>query len=256
MMTSPLIKLLDTILHCGTIFSKSAAEKRGIILSNAIGLILFVTGTFLSIMYYIWYGWNFVTFAIPLIGLSCLGVIPLNYKGYNDTARIWISLIVPIVTTSLSIYSKVLYYDLQEELDYFTFRFAILGSCVIPWLLFSLRERKFLITCSMIGLLLLMSYDPLHHAFGVPYQQEKLKVMNYYFTNVVIFVVYWALMAHIIFLKGLSENTEIKNAELISQLNDANETLSLKNSEIQIKNAEILDQSQYSPKKSGSIMEC
>jgi len=242
-MTSPLIKLFDQILHCGTIFSKSSAEKRGIILSNAIGLILFVTGTFLSVMYYVWYGWNFVTFAIPLIGLSCLGVIPLNYKGFNDTARIWISLIVPVVTTALSIYSKVLYYDLQEELDYFTFRFAILGCCVIPWLLFSLNEKKFLITCSMVGLLLLMGYDPLHHAFGVPYQQEKLKVINYYFTNVVIFVVYWALMAHIIFLKGLSETTETKNAELIRQLNNANETLSLKNSEIQTKNAEILDQS-------------
>src|SRR5262245_46859817 len=156
MMTSPLIKLLDNVLHCGTKFSKSPAEKRGIILANAIGLILFVTGTFLSIMYYIWYGWNFVTFGITLIGLSCLAVIPLNYKGYNDTARIWISLIVPVVTTSLSIYSKILYYDLQEELDYFTFRFAILGSCVIPWLLFSLQEKKFLITCSMVGLLLLM----------------------------------------------------------------------------------------------------
>ena len=243
MTTSPLIQFLEKILYGGTIFSKSPAEKRGIILSNAIGLILFVMGSFLFLMYYVWYGWNFVTFAIPLIGLSCLIVIPLNYKGYNDTARIWISLIVPVVTTSLSIYSKVLYYDLQEELDYFTFRFAILGSCVIPWLLFSLREKKFLITCSMIGLLLLMCYDPLHHAFGVPYQQDKLKVINYYFTNVVIFVVYWALMAHIIFLKGLSETTETKNAQLIAQLNEANETLSVKNSEIQIKNAEILDQS-------------
>ncbi|HZB11663.1 MAG TPA: HAMP domain-containing sensor histidine kinase [Chryseolinea sp.] len=243
MMTSPLIKLLDKILYCGTVFSKSPAQKRGIILSNAIGLVLFVMATLLFVMYYIWYGWNFVTFAIPIIGLSCLAVIPLNYKGYNDTARIWISLIVPIVTTLLSIYSKILYYDQQEELDYFTFRFAILGSCVIPWLLFSLQEKKFLITCSIIGLVLLMSYDPLHHVFGVPYQQEKLKVMNYYFTNVVIFVVYWALMAHIIFLKGLSESTETRNAQLISQLNEVNDALSLKNSEIQIKNAEILDQS-------------
>ncbi|HEX6227556.1 MAG TPA: ATP-binding protein [Chryseolinea sp.] len=199
--------------------------------------------TFLFAMYYIWYGWSFVTFAIPVIGLSCLAVIPLNYKGYNDTARVWISLIVPLVTTFLSIYSKILYYDQQEELDYFTFRFAILGSCVIPWLLFSLQEKKFLLTCSAIGLLLLMSYDPLHHAFGVPYQQEKLKVLNYYFTNVVIFVVYWALMAHIFFLKGLSESTETKNAELIRQLNRANEALSIKNSEVQSKNAEILDQS-------------
>ena len=128
MMTSPLIKLLNTILHCGTIFSKSPAEKRGIILSNAIGLILFVTATFLSVMYYIWYGWNFVTFAIPVIGLSCLAVIPLNYKGYNDTARIWISLIVPIVTTALSIYSKVLYYDHPGRTRLFYFSICDTGK--------------------------------------------------------------------------------------------------------------------------------
>lgn len=244
MKTSSLIKFFRSIINCGVIFSKSSAEKRGIILSNAIGLILLATSLILFIMYYIWYGWNFVTFAIPIIGLSCLAVIPLNYKGYNDTARIWISLIIPIIITSLSIYSKILYHDLKDEQDYFTFRFVILGSCVIPWVLFSLREKKFLITCSLIGLLLLMGYDPLHNAFGVPYQQDNLKVMNYYFTNVVIFAVYWALMAHIIFLKGLSESTEVKNVELIKQLNTANETLILKNAEIQLKNSEILDQSQ------------
>lgn len=194
-------------------------------------------------MYYIWYDWNFVTFAIPAIGISCLAVIPLNYKGYNDTARIWISMVIPLVTTFLSIYSKILYYDHQQELDYFTFRIVVLGSCIIPWVLFSLREKKYLITCSLFGFLLLMAYDPLHSAFDVPYQQDKLKVMNYYFTNIVIFLVYWALMAHIIFLKSLSESSENKNAELIKQLNDANENLLLKNAEIQLKNAEIVEQS-------------
>jgi signal transduction histidine kinase len=88
-----------------------------------------------------------------------------------------------------------------------------------------------------------MIYDPLHAAFGVPYQEENFHATNYHFTNVVVFVVYWALMAHIIFLKGLSENTEIKNAELIGQLNAANETLISKNTEIQMKNGEIMEQS-------------
>jgi signal transduction histidine kinase len=194
-------------------------------------------------MYYVWYDWNFVTFAIPVIGCSCLAVIPLNQKGYSDTARIWISMVIPLVTTFLSIYSKILYYDHQQELDYFTFRIVVLGSCIIPWVLFSLDERKYLVTCSLFGFLLLMAYDPLHSAFGVPYQQDKLKVMNYYFTNIVIFLVYWALMAHIIFLKSLSEKSESKNAELIKQLNTANETLLLKNAEIQLKNAEIVEQS-------------
>lgn len=235
--------LLRSLIYCGTIHSKSSGEKRGIILSNAIGLVLWTSCLLLFAMYYIWYGWNFVTFVIPVIGFSCLAVIPLNHRGFNDTARIWISIVIPLVTASLSIYSKILYYDQQQELDYFTFRIIMLGCCIIPWVLFSLQEKKYLITCSLIGFLLLMGYDPLHIAFGVPYQEEKMKVMNYYFTNIVIFLVYWALMAHIIFLKRLSEKTETKNAELIKELNAANETLSLKNTEIQLKNSEIVEQS-------------
>lgn len=234
---------IKSLVSCGTIYAKSAPEKRGIILSNSIGLVLFLCCLVLFVMYYVWYDWNFVTFAIPLIGISCLAVIPLNYRGYNDTARIWISMVIPLVTTFLSVYSKILYYDHQQELDYFTFRIVVLGSCIIPWVLFSLQEKKYLITCSLFGFLLLMAYDPLHAAFGVPYQQDKLKLMNYYFTNIVIFLVYWALMAHIIFLKSLSEHSENKNAELIKQLNSANENLLLKNAEIQLKNAEIVEQS-------------
>jgi len=242
-MKDSLIKFFRTIVNSGSVFSKSSAEKRGIILSNAIGLILFTTSIVLGIMYFFWYGWNFITSAIPIIGLSCLAVIPLNKKGYNDTSRIWISLVIPLVITSLSIYSKRIYYDQQEELDYFTFRIVILGSCIIPWVLFSLREKKFLITCSMLGLLILMSHDPLHNFFNVPYPGDWLKVTSYYFTNIVIFFIYWALMAHILFLKWLSETTENKNAELIKELNHANETLLLQNSEIQLKSQEIIQQS-------------
>jgi signal transduction histidine kinase len=243
MKASSLPNLFRSLISCGSIHSKSTAEKRGIILSNSIGLVLFMSCLILFVMYYVWYDWNFVTFAIPVIGFSCLAVIPLNHKGYNDTARIWISMVIPLVTTFLSIYSKILYYDHQQELDYFTFRIVVLGSCIIPWVLFALKEKKYLITCSLLGFLLLMAYDPLHAAFGVPYQQDKIKLMNYYFTNIVIFLVYWALMAHIIFLKSLSENSESKNAELIKQLNEANESLLLKNAEIQLKNAEIVEQS-------------
>ncbi len=242
-MKDALIKFFRPIVNSGTVFSKSSAEKRGIILSNAIGLILFSTSLIIGILYFIWYGWNFITFAIPIIGLSCMAVIPLNKKGYNDTSRIWASLAIPLVITSLSIYSKIIYYDQQEELDYFTFRIVILASCIIPWVLFSLREKKFLITCSMLGLLILMSYDPLHNLFNVPYLQDKLKVSNYYFTNIVLFSIYWALMGHILFLKWLSETTENKNAELIKELNKANETLLLQNDEIQLKSEEILQQS-------------
>lgn len=243
MKTNPLPVLLQSIIRSGTIYSRSSAEKRGIILSNTIGLVLFFASTVLSIMYYVWYGWNFVTLAIALIGASCLAVIPLNLKGFCDASRIWVSLIIPLVTTALSLYSKTIYIDMREELDYFTFRFVILGGCVVPWVLFSLSEKKYLLTCAAIGLVLLMLHDPLHYAFGVGYEQDTLKVENYLFTNVVIFLVYWALMTPIFFLKRLSEDTEGKNAQLISELNQANDTLTQKNLEIRLKNVEIIEQS-------------
>lgn len=242
MKTASLTTFLHSIIHSGTIFSRSSAEKRGIILSNAIGLMLLIIGSFLFFMYYLWFGWNLITAAIPAAGVMCLAVIPLNSKGYNDTARIWISMIIPVLATAVSIYAKIVYPEFRQALDYFTYRFIILSSCVIPWVLFSLEEKKYLVFCSAIGLVLLMAYDPLHKAFGVPYQ-EDLKSSNYYFANVVIFVVYWALLAHIFFLKRLSENTETKNIELIKQLNTANETLLLRNAEIELKNAEIIAQS-------------
>lgn len=243
MKLSPFSTYIQSLIYSGTGFAKSSAEKRGIILSNSIGLVLFTASLIMFVMYYVWYGWNSVTLAIPLIGLSCLAVIPLNIKGFSDTSRIWISIVVPLGTTALSIYSKAMYYSMREELDYFTFRYVILGGCVVPWILFSLKERKFLITCATGGLMLLMLHDPLHYAFGVGYDHDAVKVENYMFTNVVIFLVYWALMTPIFFLKRLSEGTETKNSQLISELNAANEALTQKNAEIRIKNEEILEQS-------------
>ena len=55
------MNLLYTILYSGHHFVKSSSGKRGVVLSNALGAILFAVGVILSIPYYFTYGWNFVT---------------------------------------------------------------------------------------------------------------------------------------------------------------------------------------------------
>jgi hypothetical protein len=70
-----------------------------------------------------------------------------------------------------------------------------------------------------------LAHDPLHAFFGVPYQQDKLKVLNYYFTNVVIFVTFWMLIGSLAFLKWISEQNEERNIQLIDELNNANKSL-------------------------------
>jgi signal transduction histidine kinase len=237
------MNVVSSLINTGTAFALTPTIKRGVKLANAIGLILFTLSIVTTIFYFIWYNWNFVTFAIPSLGVMALLTVFLNSIGKINVARSWISIAPPVLITSLSIYAKIIYYDQQQELDYFTFRIVILGSCVIPWIIFSLKEKTPLFICSGFGIALLMAHDPLHSLFGVPYQQDKLKVINYYFTNVVIFITYWMLIGSLAFLKWISEQNEDRNIELINELNKANKSLLERSVEMEAQSAEIMAQS-------------
>ena len=238
------MNFLRSTINSGIGFATTASVKRGILLSNAIGLILFSLGLLTGVLYFIWYGWNVVTFSIPFLGSLAMIAVFLNYAGYTNLSRLWISLGPPVFISFLSIYSKRIYYDQQQELDYFTFRIVMLGSCVIPWVIFSLKEKKPLIISSALGLAIILAHDPLHTAFGVPYQQDKLKVINYYFTNIVIFITYGILVGSLAFLKWISEKNEDRNIELIEDLNNTNDILVDRNAEIEAQSIEILAQSE------------
>ncbi|HEY3403347.1 MAG TPA: HAMP domain-containing sensor histidine kinase [Ohtaekwangia sp.] len=238
------MNLLYTILYSGHHFVKSASGKRGVVLSNALGVILFAVSIILSIPYYFTYGWNVVTAAIPTIGALGLFAIVLNRIGLTNTGRTWVSLFIPVVVTTLSLYSKTIYYERQEELDYFTFRFFIMTACAFPWILFSFNERRQLILSAGATLLVLMLFDPLHHYFDVPYRHEQLSVQTYYFTNVVILISYFVMVGSLASLKWVLERNERRNLELIGELNDTNKILLEKNAEIEAQTAELMAQSE------------
>ncbi|HTE29781.1 MAG TPA: HAMP domain-containing sensor histidine kinase [Chryseolinea sp.] len=237
------MQFLRSLVNYGMEFTTIPSAKRGLQLSNTVAIVLFGMSLLLSGVYYIWYGWTMLTYMIAVIGLTALIVPILNKYGYINISRIWISVGPAILITFLSVYSKVLNYDQQQELDYFTFRMVMIGSCVIPWVVFSLKEKNLLIASSLGGLTILLAHDPLHTAFGVPYQEDKLKVYNYYFTNIIVFITYSIITASIGFLKWISERNEDENIGLIGDLAEANKVLLERNSEIEAQSAEIQAQS-------------
>jgi signal transduction histidine kinase len=231
--------LLQKLSNSGVHFALDPSQRRSILLSNIISLVLFGLGSFLFVAYYLWYGWSVVTAAIPVISLLCLTSLVFNYFNLSTTGRIIPTLLVPVMTMSISIYAKNIYYDQQEELDYFTFRFIILASCVFPAIFFSFREKVLLVTTTCASFLILMLHDPLHSYFGVPYLKDVLKESNYAFTNIVIVVTYGIMMGAVMFLKWTSEKSEERAAKLIQELHQTNEELTEKNYEIEAQNQEI-----------------
>lgn len=235
---------LRELVNTGVDFAHDPIVRRSILLSNVVSLILFGLGTTLFGAYFWWYGWSVVTMAIPIVALLCLCTLFLNKKNLSSISRIWLTLVVPLATMSLSVYAKLLYTTTQEELDYFTFRFIILASCVFPAIFFGFKEKTLLLTTSLLTLGVLMLHDPIHEFFGVPYRQHVLKETNYSFTNVVILITYGIMMGAVIFLKWVSESSEHKANTLVKELNRTNEQLKEKNEEIEAQNLEISAQTE------------
>jgi len=238
------MRFLHKLIYTGVNFAKNSSERRSILLVNILSLCIFSLGAVLFVAYFLWYGWSEVTASIPVISILCLSVLFLNKINLSVAGRIALSALVPIATIAVSIYSKRIYYASQEELDYFTFRFIILASCVFPAIFFSLKQRKLMLICLAFGFLVLMLHDPLHSYFGVPYRRDMLKESNYYFTNVVIFITYLIMMSAVLFLKTVSEKSEDRAQNLIRRLSAMNTELIEKNTEIEAQNHEIRAQTE------------
>jgi signal transduction histidine kinase len=238
------MSLWNAVTSTGVSYASTASERRSIYLSNAISLVLAVIGLTLFATYYWWYGWSVITMAIPLISLLCLSAILFNHWNLSVISRIWVCLFLPVTTMALSVYSKSVYYERQEELDYFTFRIVILSCCVFPPVFFSMKEKFLLILTSLSIVTILLLHDPLHNYFGVPYRSMTLVASNYAFTNVVVLMMYLLMTGAVFFMKWVSELNEDKAQALIKELNQTNQTLHEKNNEIELRNQEILNQTE------------
>lgn len=234
----------STITSLGADHANTPARRLGVQLANILAIILLVLSLILFVLYYQWYGGGVITYSIPASCIFPITTLLLNRLGFINLSRVWIGIYIPVVVICISLYSKNLYYNLQQDLDYFTFRFIMLAACVFPPILFSLRERVPLLITYAVGFLLLMGFDFLHTSFGVPFPYKQIPAATYEFTNIVVFITYCILVGAVTFLKSLQERNERKNQQLIRQLNLANEELHDKNEEIEEQSTELMMQSE------------
>lgn len=242
------------LVHAGIEEDRPTSEKRGILLSNQINLILLTLGFLLGIFYWITYSPNVISYLIPSIGAVGLGFITLNALRFTIISRIGTSLFLPLATMALSIYSKALYYDQQLDLDYFSFRFIILGSSILPAILFSTREKTLLISCLAFNFAVLMLHDGLHELFQVGYAGKGMAKTTYDFSNVVVAITYFILLGSLLFLKINLERADRKNTRLLDEVKQSNQDLQSKNQEIEAQHHEMLAQSEKLNEKQSELL--
>lgn len=224
----------ERISQWGTRPSQSVEQRRTVMLTNRISLLITAFTFILCMLSFSAFGWIYTTqFAF---GFTLLFLFPLllNRLGFNSIARILLSLIISLASIVVSVIDKFDYYQL-EEFQYFEFRLTLLTATLVPFYIFNLAEVRYWSIALTFNFLCIVFYDPIHSWFGVGYYQQGFTGPHYYFLNFITLAAFLIIALITFLLKRSYEKSEAANETLI-------EELKLKSNELQQANDVIQQQ--------------
>jgi signal transduction histidine kinase len=220
-----MLTALRQITNWGVDPDMDIAYSRPIIICNRICLTFFVLILLLIIVAIYFFGWILTVF----LGIGALPVfltpILLNRFGFTYGSRVFLITISNLIPLFTSVGDKFHVPGVLEELQYFHLRLVIIAISVFPFILFNLKEKAGWLYGTILNLICLILFDPIHEWFGVGFYQMGFTSPNYYFLNYISVLVLVILTGSSYFLKKGFEASELVNVALINQLNEANQVI-------------------------------
>ncbi len=120
----------------------------------------------------------------------------------------------------------------------------VLATSIVPLMVFSTREVRYLASALFINISILLVIDPLLFIFSSTSSVEQYPPSRFISNNIVIFIGELFLIGSTIFLKSLFEYFEKENEILIESLNEKNAELETRNKELFNLNQDIETQNE------------
>lgn len=244
---------LAAISKIGTSRASTIDEARSIVLTNRVGVVVFLLCIFLFLVYATLFPWNLITTAIPVVGIFALLTLLFNRYGMAGIARFWLCLLLPVSCLFVSIVSKLTFPVVQDS-EYYEFRFIMVVSAIIPCILFKRTESKLMYTAIAFHFVALALYDPLHNLLGAGYYQNGQVDASYYFTNVIVIFTTTLMVVSILWVKKEWESSEEKNLLLIQDLEERSRRNEAQNEQI-LRQSDVLGLNQKKLAEANQLIE-
>lgn len=225
------MKFWRTISDIGTQFGSDPTDRRYIRICNRVSFIIFLLVLLLFAIALSYFQWITSTRLSLVAAFSFLIPLVLNYFGKINWSRLVLIILITLPSLFISILDKFDHLDSLEEFEYFQFRIIILCSSILPFILFSLKEKTQISFGLLLSFFTLILYDPLHYLFNAGYYQLGFTAPNYYFMNFIFIYNYLVLTGSTYFIKNSFEKSERENESLIRQLSERQKEI-IKASEI------------------------
>lgn len=236
-----IMSLWTTIDRIGVEHSTHPTERRYIEICNRVSFVLFILVFILISISIAYFRWITSTQLGMAVAFAFLIPLLMNHYGFFSVSRLVLITLIIFPSLVISILDKFDHPTSLEEFEYFQFRFILIGATILPFILFSLKEKKQIVFGLILAIFSLVFYDPLHNFFGAGYYQVGFTAPNYYFLNYIIVFTAMVLIGSTFFLKYSFEKSESENELLIQQLSERQREILLV-SESLVKQREQLSQ--------------
>jgi signal transduction histidine kinase len=214
--------LWESLSHAGTEHAKRVPMKRNIVMTNRLVMILCLFNVVFAV-YIFFNNPAGVLYALTFLVLLLLALV-LNYFGYINVSRVGISMLVPVGVYIISLWTKS-HSDTLYDINYISPRITILGSAVVPLMLFSIREIACLVFSLTLYILSLWLFDPIHDRFGVGYYQSGLDMVGYSYLNFSFIINLLIMISAALVLKFEIGQSQKMNDSLVHNLEEQNQEI-------------------------------
>jgi len=260
-MTYAMQSLRDTVITLGADVKLPKYERRSVILCNRLCFLFALIVILNIVLVLLISGHKRITLPLVILPFILLTPIIFNKYGHTTISRILLSWAPPIVTTIYSVHSKLHGQDLETS-GYIALRITLITYTIIPFLVFSLRQRILMPLALSVPLILLIGFDPIHSLFGIGYTQVGLTDATYELTTMRALIAVLVLGGGSLLLKQMFEESEDTNTRLLDELHDKNqevetqiEEIVSQNKKINIQNEDIQTQKQILEYRFQDILE-
>ena len=233
-----LAKVWFSLSNAGIYSNLDSSKSRYVILTNRFVIITSLIGLSLLVLLFIGIpgtGWTLTRIQILVGSFMFLGVILLNKAGFHNISRWIISWLPVLVILYISLTHRIFLRDSVVMKDFFTYRFLIMATAIIPLLVFSTREIFILIVNLIPSFIGVVFFDQIHALFDVGLSQFGYDAPYMYILDITIAFAYFGMVGFILSQRFVMDKFELK-------LNQQQEILQEKNGELKHKNSFIIEQ--------------
>jgi len=240
-----LLNIWNILSNSGVNSNLNPSISRYIILTNRFGIISGLISLSILLTLFIGIqdiGWNITRLLILISSLLFSSVVILNRAGFYNLSRWIISWLPAILIFYISITDKIFLTELITIKDFFSYRFLLMSTTIIPLLIFSTREIKILLINLLPSFIGTVFFDHFHKPFGVNFNQFGFNDPYFYILDLVVAFSYFGMVGFLLSQRFVADKFEVKMNQNQHVLQEKNMELLHMNSFINEQNHEITAQ--------------